>query len=155
MGGELPPPPPGADAGRGPVFVAAAQRDPGTRRFPGTQLQRIQIVKGWVGDDGSFHQDVIDVAGRADNGADVNRATCTPRGPGADALCGVWRDPDFDPSRRAVYYARVVENPSCRWHTYQCLSLPEDERPAGCDDPRVPPTLQERAWTSPIWYTPS
>jgi hypothetical protein len=53
-----------------------------------------------------------------------------------------------------VYYARVVENPSCRWHVWECSALPEAERPAGCADPEVPRTIQERAWTSPIWYSP-
>nr|MDJ0869610.1 DUF3604 domain-containing protein [Myxococcota bacterium] len=69
-----------------------------------------------------------------------------------DSLCAVWRDPDFDPGRRAVYYLRVLENPSCRWSQRQCLSLPEGERPAACTDPSVPTTIQERLWTAPIWY---
>ncbi len=150
--GELLPQRP-ADAG-GPVFVTSALRDPGTAQHPGGRLERLQIVKGWVDDAGSFHQVVHDVAGSA-GGADVDPATCTPRGPGADGLCSVWRDPDFDPSRRAVYYARVLENPSCRWHTQLCLAYPRDRRPPGCDDPTVPALIQERAWTSPIWYTPA
>jgi hypothetical protein len=69
-------------------------------------------------------------------------------------LCGVFRDPDFDPGRPAVYYTRVVERPSCRWTTRHCLALPEAERPAACDDPEVTRPIRERAWTSPIWYTP-
>ena len=76
------------------------------------------------------------------------------RGKGAHSLCAVWHDPDFDPNVAAVYYARVLENPSCRWSTLQCLTLPEDQRPTGCSDPRAPKAIQERAWTSPIWYTP-
>ncbi len=142
---------PGAAA---PVFVVTASRDPGTAAYPGGLLQRIQVIKGWVGDDGHFWQSVHDVAGRADAAASVDPETCAPRGPGADALCGVWRDPDFDPQRRAVYYARVVENPSCRWSAWQCLDLPAGERPASCSDPAVPRVIQERAWTSPIWYAP-
>ncbi len=152
MGGELGTPPVGTS---GPTFVVSALRDAGTGAFPGTALQRIQIVKGWVRDDGRFHQEVHEVAGSPDKGASVDPLTCTPSGPGADSLCGVWRDPNFDPKRRAVYYARVIENPSCRWHTRQCLAYPQGERPEGCDDPRVPRFIQERAWTSPIWYTPS
>lgn len=151
MGGDLPPAPRGAT---GPVFAVSATQDPGTAARPGHLLQRIQIVKGWVGDDGAFHQRVVDVAGAASNGADVDPATCAPRGPGAASLCSVWRDPDFDPTRGAVYYARVVENPSCRWSTWRCLALPEGDRPDGCSDPRVPKTIQERAWTAPIWFTP-
>ena len=152
MGADLPNERSGDEA---PSFVAAAMQDPGTPEQPGVALQRIQIVKGWVGNDGAYHQAIYDVAGDADNGADVDLATCTPRGVGAASLCSVWRDPDFDPARSAVYYARVLENPSCRWTTADCLAMPENERPDGCDDPRVPKTIQERAWTSPIWYEPT
>jgi hypothetical protein len=129
-------------------FVAQARRDP-----MGAPLQRLQIIKAWLGSDGAFHQAVHDVA-RIAPGASVDPATCQPSGVGADTLCGTWTDPDFDEERAAVYYARVVENPSCRWTTWKCLSLPAEERPDGCTDPRVPPTVQERAWTSPIWYAP-
>jgi len=159
MGAELPPADAAgaaqATAAAGPVLAASALRDPGTPERPGGLLQRLQIVKVWVGEDGTFHQRVHDVAGDPDNGAGVDEATCQPHGPGADSLCAVWRDEDFDPARPTAYYARVVENPSCRWSTWQCLALPADERPDGCTDPRVPKTIQERAWTSPIWHTPS
>ena len=85
----------------------------------------------------------------------MDLADCSlPADVGATVLKTIWVDPDFDPSRDAVYYARVVENPSCRWTTWKCLALPEAERPDGCRDPRVPRTVQERAWTSPVWYTP-
>jgi len=151
MGGDLPQPPEGAGP---PVFAVSVLRDPGSGGHPGGLLQRLQIVKGWVGDDGLFHQRVYEVAGDPDNGADVDLATCQPRGPGAQHLCGVWRDPEFEPTRRAVYYARAIENPSCRWSTLQCLGLPAARRPEGCRDPRVPRSIQERAWTSPIWFEP-
>ncbi len=151
MGSDLPRRPAASGA---PVFAAAALRDPGTAAHPGGLLERVQIVKGWVGDDGLFHQAVVEVA-RADGGpAGVDPATCEPVGPGADSLCGSWRDPDFDPARPAVYYARVLENPSCRWSERLCRSLPEGERPAACADPGLPRAVQERAWTSPIWYQP-
>ncbi len=139
--------------GAAPTFLLTALRDPGSRERPGGLLERIQIVKGWVGEAGATHQAVFDVAGEAGRGS-VDLATCEPRGPGAESLCGVWTDPDFDPARPAVYYARILENPSCRWSTWQCLAFAPGERPSGCSDPRIPRTVQERAWTSPIWYSP-
>jgi hypothetical protein len=149
MGSDLPP----RSGEAAPVFAVFAARDPGTPSARGGLLQRIQIIKGFVDDDGGIHQQVIDVAG-GDNGASVDPATCSEKGEGADFLCGVWRDPDFDPARRAVYYARVVENPSCRYSAWACLALPEGERPTGCAHSLMQATQQERAWTSPIWYTP-
>jgi hypothetical protein len=150
MGGELPASPAGA---KGPAFVVSALRDPGTQKHPGTPLQRAQIVKGWADADGMFHQQVIDVAG-GPNTAGVDLDTCRPHGAGADSLCGVWRDPEFDRKQRAVYYARIVENPTCRYSGWMCKDLEGDARFASCDDPAMPKTIQERAWTSPIWYTP-
>jgi hypothetical protein len=129
-------------------FAVQAHRDP-----EGAPLQRLQIVKAWYGTGGDFHQAVHDVA-RVPPGASVDPETCALRGPGADTMCATWSDPDFDPERAAVYYARVVENPSCRWTTWQCFALPPEGRPDACSDPRVPRTLQERAWTSPIWFAP-
>ncbi len=151
MGSDLPPREP-ADAA--PVFVVSAMRDPGTESHPGTLLQRIQIVKGWSEPDGTFQQRVVDVAGDADGGARVDPGSCRPEGPGEHQLCAVWRDPEFDPNRRAVYYARVLENPSCRYAAYACRERADAPRPAACSDPELPLTIQERAWTSPIWYTP-
>lgn len=136
-----------------PVFLATALRDPGTATSPGGLLERIQIIKGWADEQGRTHQSIHEVAG-AVRGADVDRETCTPRGPGSDSLCGRWQDPDFDPAQEAVYYARVVENPSCRYSGWQCLEIPENLRPAACSDGSVDQIQQERAWTSPIWYTP-
>ncbi|NRA00640.1 MAG: DUF3604 domain-containing protein [Myxococcales bacterium] len=143
------------DDAAAPSFAVEALADPGTAGQPGGLLQRIQIVKGWVDADGLFHQAVHDVAGNANNGAGVDLTTCTPTGRGATALCATWTDPNFDPSTDAVYYARVVENPSCRWSARLCLSLPEDERPDGCTTDQLPKLIQERAWTSPIWYAPA
>ena len=148
MGGDLPPRPEAVSA---PAFVVSALRDPGAPGHPGGLLQRAQIIKGWLGDDGLFYEKVYDVAG-GENEADVDLDTCEPRGPGADSLCSVWRDPDFDPQRNAVYYLRVIENPSCRWNQRQCIALDEAARPEGCRNPVVPQTIQERLWSSPIWY---
>jgi hypothetical protein len=145
MGRDLP-----AATDDAPSFLALAHRDPART---GGQLERIQIIKGWVDDDGEMNQRVYDVAGSAGGEASVDLATCRPRGKGFDSLCSVWRDPDFEASRRAVYYARVIENPSCRYNQWQCVTAGADA-PAECDSPYLVRTIQERAWTSPIWYTP-
>lgn len=138
-----------------PRFLVTAVADTGTADHPGGLLQRIQIVKGWSDEDGEHHQRVINVAGDPNNGASVDLNTCQPKGSGYQGLCAVWEDPDFDPARRAFYYARVLENPSCRWSTYECNRLTGDDRPETCDDPSYPKTIQERAWTSPIWVEPA
>ncbi len=151
MGSELPSRPGDVAA---PAFAVSAMADPGTPERPGALLQRIQIVKGWIDDDGRFRQEVHDVAGSADGEASVDLATCTPKGPGKSTLCGFWRDESFDTSRDTVYYARIVENPSCRWSTRLCNAMPAGERPDGCTTDQLPKTIQERAWTSPIWYAP-
>ena len=141
-------------AGRRPRFVVWAQRDPGEPGRTGTQLQRIQIIKGWVDRaTGKAMEKVFEVAGSPQNGASVDVATCTRSGPGHDELCGELDDPRFDQQERAFYYARVIENPSCRHTAYDCLSLPPANRPAACQNPSLL-TLQEQAWTSPIWYVP-
>jgi hypothetical protein len=154
MGSVLPGRPEGTDA---PRFVVSALRDPGIPEYPGGLLQRIQIIKGWVGDDGALHQKVFDVVG-GETGAHVDVRTCQPEGTGANALCSVWVDPEFDASKRAVYYARVLENPSCRWSGWECLrlrqSVAEADLPGACRGDPDRHVIQERAWTSPIWYEP-
>ena len=134
-----------------PYFAVSAQRDAGTEEHPGGLLQRLQIIKMTLGEQGNYHQQVYDVAG-GDNGAGVDLNSCTPQGPGADNLCAVWQDPEFKAGESAAYYVRVIENPSCRWTTWTCLDMPPDERPASCAE--LSPTTQERAWSSPIWYGP-
>ncbi len=143
-----------------PRFAFWAAADPGTQNAPGTPLQRIQIVKGWV-EGGELREQVIDVAG-GKNDASVDLATCERRGEGAANLCTVWEDPSFDPDLPAFYYGRVLENPSCRWSQYVCLaarvdcsdpdSVPDELAACCSEDHRA--VIQERAWTSPIWYTP-
>ena len=156
MGSDLPPPPAGAGA---PHFAVSALRDPALTAEP---LQRIQIIKGWVDAAGESHEQVFDVAGNPANGATVDLDTCETTGPGFPQLCTVWQDPGFDPAQSAFYYARVVENPSCRWSTRQCLAAAVDcadpdsvpEAFADCCNADYPKTVQERAWTSPVWYRP-
>jgi len=154
MGGELGP----VRGGRSPRFALLAFRDPGVPGSPGTPLQRAQIVKGWVDELGETHEQVFDVAGNAANGASVDTANCATSGPGEDSLCAVWTDPDFDASQKAFYYARILENPTCRWSTIHCNNQGIDcngtvpSEYAECCNPSVPKTIQERAWSSPIWY---
>jgi hypothetical protein len=152
MGGDIRVMPEGAKA---PNFMVYALRDP-----VGANLDRIQIVKGWLDADGATHEKVYDVAwsgGRepgADgklpavgNTVDVAHANWTNT-IGASELGTVWTDPDFDPKQKAFYYARVIEIPTPRWSTYDAFRY-------GIDLPEgAPASTQERAYTSPIWYTP-
>jgi hypothetical protein len=143
MGGTLPPRPAGVSA---PSFVVSAGRDE-------NRLSRAQIVKGWVDASGAPHERVYDVT-VATGSPSVDVDTCTTNGEGADTLCSVWTDPDFDPNVRAYWYARVLEGPSCRWTQWQCIGIPTAERPTACNDPEVPRTIEERAISSAIWYEP-
>jgi hypothetical protein len=141
-------------------FAVQALADPGSEAEPGVPLQRIQIVKGWL-ENGAPRERVVDVAG-GPNGASVDLASCEPRGAGHARLCSVWSDPDFDAHEPVFYYARVLENPTCRWSQRICAAAKVDcARPEtigdgleGCCDPLHQRTVQERAWTSPIWYAP-
>jgi len=150
------------EPGGRPRFAVAAQRDAGTLSSPGMPLQRVQIIKGWVDAQGRGHEKVIDVAGDPNNGAAVDLASCTPRGEGFDSLCAVWEDPEFSAAEHAYYYARAVENPVCRWSQHICAA-----NKVSCDDPATigegledccaashRPAIQERAISSPIWYSP-
>lgn len=146
MGGDLPPRPEGSDK---LSFYVHAEADP-----LGAPLQRIQIIKGWIDAKGEPKLRVFEVAGNPANGANVDPETCQTSGGGSSSLCTVWTDEEFQASLRAFYYARVVENPTCRWSTYECNRLSPEERPPTCQDPTVPKAVQERAWTSPVWYRP-
>ena len=151
MGGDLGTPP---DA-KVPTFLVGALKD----AYSGN-LDRVQIVKGWVDAKGETHEKVYDVAWSGDrtpngegklppvgNTVDLSRATYTNT-IGAPELITVWRDPDFDPALRAFYYARVIEIPTPRWTAYEAVRF-------GVEISKdVPMTTQERAYTSPIWYTP-
>ena len=107
---------------------------------------------------GVTHESTHDVAGSEANGASVDTTTCEVSGDDFSELCSVWDDPDFDPDAPAFYYARVLENESCRWNTWICNANAVDcsETPPpgfeACCDGSVPATIQERAYTSPIWY---
>jgi hypothetical protein len=144
----------------GPRFIVSATMDNGTEEYPGNPLQRIQVIKGWYAD-GELHEQVLDVAG-GDNDASVDLQTCETSGAGHAQLCAVWQDDDFNPDAQAFYYTRVLENPSCRWSQRICAAAS-----VSCDDPAGVPegmegccaadhkrVIQERAWSSPIWYTP-
>jgi hypothetical protein len=151
MGGDLK----GTGADGAPTFMVYALRDP-----IGANLDRIQIVKGWLDGKGKTHEKVYDVAWsgerRADrngnlppvgNTVDVKNANWTNT-IGASELAAVWKDPDFDADQRAFYYARVLEIPTPRWVVYDAFRF-------GVEIPdEAETTHQERAYTSPIWYTP-
>ena len=161
MGGTLPAPPAGEiNSAR---FFVSAQQDPGPEGEPGTPLERVQIVKGWVDAEGRAQEKVFNVAG-GDRTAAVDLDTCESSGDGYASLCTVWTDPEFVAGQRAFYYARVFENPVCRWSTMLCNELGVDcndidNVPADfieccspvIEDQRV---IKERAWSSPIWYRP-
>lgn len=173
MGGTLPTRQPAAGKTKAPTFAVSALMDHGWVGHPGATLQRIQIVKGWVDAQGQVREKVYDVAGTS-TVAPVNLDTCEPAGvdnsAGKAQLCGTFTDPDFDPSLPAFYYARVLENPSCRWNQYYCLDRGVDCRKKPelgndivgynayeyqqCCGNEVPKAVQQRAWTSPIWYEP-
>ncbi len=151
MGGDLPP-----VKAKAPTFVVWAVKDPTSGN-----LDRIQVVKGWSKSGQSFEK-IFDVVWAGDRKPDKWTGVVPPIGStvdvenatytntiGAVELKAVWTDPDFDPSLHAFYYARVLEIPTPRWTTIQAKQL-------GVPPPDVvPATLQERAWTSPIWYAPS
>jgi hypothetical protein len=155
MGGNVRP-------GKTPRFAVAAQRDAGTESEPGMPLQRLQIIKGWVDSSGAGHEKVYEIAGNPDNGASVDIHSCATQGQGADSLCGVWDDPDYQPDEFAYYYARAVENPSCRWSQHICAARAVDcsnpdtigEGLEGCCAVEHRPVIQERAVSSPIWHSP-
>ncbi len=158
MGGDMPVRP----AGSVPTFAVYAHKDVGVSGNPNvlsTPLQKIQIIKGWVDESGP-HEIVytINPDGKPeDTGASVNTDTCVTEGAGYDNLCNVWQDPDFNPDQHAFYYARAIENPVCRWSAYFCNEVTDPCSKAGyeaCCDPEFPLTIQERAISSPIWYTP-
>jgi hypothetical protein len=152
MGGEL------SGAGSGaPRFLLAASRDP-----EGANLDRVQIVKGWIDAQGATHERVFDVTWSepatrqpgADgklpavgNTVDVARASFSNT-IGAAELATVWEDPGFDPAQNAFYYARVLQIPTPRWTAYDAVRFGVSM------DPEVPMVTRERAYTSPIWYRP-
>jgi hypothetical protein len=152
MGGDLGP----APEGKAPTFLVAALKDP-----IGANLDRYQIIKGWLDAAGEVHEKVYDVAWSSDrkpeasgklppvgDTVDVANATWTNT-IGAPELIAVWTDPDFDRAQRAFYYGRVIEIPTPRWTAYDAkyfgITMP----------PEVPMSIQERAYTSPIWYMPA
>ena len=153
MGGDLSE----APEGKAPTFLVGALRDP-----IGANLDRIQIIKGWLDKEGHLHEKVHDVVWSGDRKPDAKTGKLAPVGStvdvaeatwtntiGAPELITVWKDPDFDPAQRAFYYARVIEIPTPRWTAYDAkrFNIKMDK------DVRM--TTQERAYTSPIWYTPA
>jgi hypothetical protein len=154
MGADLPAAPTGAN---GPTFLVAAMKDP---LFG--NLDRIQIVKGWLDASGAPHEKVFDVVWGDSNRRTIRRGKLTPVGNTVDLvtatwsnsigdpeLSAVWTDAEFDRTQRAFYYARVIEIPTPRWTLYDAVRFGVKM------SPDVPMTHQERAWTSPIWFSPT
>jgi len=152
MGSDLPAKPGNAAA---PTFVVSALKDPKSGN-----LDRIQVIKAWLDATGKTHERIFDVALSGGRSVDAATGKAPPVGNtvdlktgkytndiGAASLFAVWTDPMFDATEPAVYYARVIEIPTPRWTTFDAIKL-------GVPPPE-PATLQERAWTSPIWYSPS
>ena len=152
MGGDLT----SAPAGAAPTFMVRALRDP-----DGANLDRVQIIKGWFDKDGKTHERIYDVAVSDGREIGADGRCKTPVGTTVDVddasytnsigdvmLMAHWRDPDFDPKQRAFYYVRVIEIPTPRWTAY-------DAKRYGITMPKeVTMAEQDRAYTSPIWYTP-
>lgn len=152
MGGLLPP----ASAGKAPQLAIRAVKDP-----EAGNLDRIQVVKGWMAPDGKLHEKVFDVAWSGNrhigtdgklppvgNTVDIASARYSHT-IGAAELAILWTDPEFDPAEPAFYYVRVLEIPTPRQHLFDALAMGTD--PATL---KLPPTIQERAWSSPVWYRP-
>ena len=160
---------------KAPTFMIWAQKGPNSGN-----LDRIQVVKGWVDSDGNIYEGIYNVvwsdmtnrtnsSSTDENGnqydtitpnigtnhVDIPNATYT-NSVGAPELKVLWTDPQFDPSVRAFYYLRVLEIPTPRWSTYDASALGMSTPVCAVGDPDTcfPETIQERAWTSPIWYTP-
>ena len=142
------------EADKEPTFLVWAQADPNAAR-----LQRVQIIKGWL-EEGEHRERVYDVACSdelnvdsashrcPDNGARVNLSDCSiTANVGSAELRTLWKDPDFLPQQDAFYYVRVLENPVCRWSTWDALRAGVEPRSD------LPKTIQERAWSSPIWLS--
>ena len=138
-----------------PQFYVWANQDP-----MDAPLQRLQIIKGWIDKQGKTHERVIDIAcadGASvdpsnqrcpDNNASVDLNNCSFNiDSGASELKTLWQDPDYNPEQSAFYYVRALMNPTCRWSTYDAIRL--NQPPS----PHVPSTIQERAWSSPIWIS--
>ena len=143
--------------GKAPTFLLAAMKDPQSGN-----LDRIQIVKGYLNDNGEAEERIYDVAVSDDRKIDANGRCKTPVGSTVDLQTGnytnsigsaqfaaVWTDPDFDSSKRAFYYVRVLEIPTPRYSLIDAIALGIDWK-----ETNRPATIQERAYSSPIWYTP-
>jgi hypothetical protein len=153
MGGILPAP---TESGAAPVFLIHASKDPA-----GANLDRIQIIKGWLAKDGSVKEMIYDVTGSGNRERDVASGRLPPlpstvnlrnasydNSQGGSTLAARWTDPRFNPSQSAFYYARVLQIKTPRWTSYDAVRY-GTELP-----PDVPAEIQERAYTSPIWYAP-
>lgn len=147
MGGDLPRPAKGAR----PRFAVMATADLSSPRGV-VPLARVEVVKGWLDAQGKPQAKVFPVREGLEGDFAVAPDTCAASGAGATSACATWEDPEFDPGQLAFYYLRVAEAETCRWSQLACLAAPAAQRPAGCAT--GPALIRERAWTSPIWFSP-
>ena len=131
MGSDLPA---STSVNNNPLFLAAASRD-----INSADLEEIQLIKGWIDKEGRMQNKIL---------------TIIKNSKGTNSLCGLYSDETFDQNELSYYYLRVLEAPTKRWSQYDCEKLPQDERPEICSDDSYPSSIQEMAWTSPIWFTP-
>ena len=146
----------------GPQFAVWAIKDVGQTGRQSVNLEKAQIVKIWE-EDGGTKVKVFDLGPSVPKEGALDMSTCEPQPKGHAQLCHHWQDPEFTPGNNALYYARIMQMPTCRWNAFQCVDenincesgepVPDDWEL--CCDPAIQKSIQERAWTSPIWYDAS
>jgi hypothetical protein len=146
----------------GPQFAVWALKDVGQTGRQNVNLEKAQIIKVWE-EEGATQVKIFDLGPSVSKEDAIDMSTCEPKPKGHAQLCHHWQDPEFTPGNNALYYARIMQMPTCRWNAFQCVdqnincesgeSIPDGWEP--CCEPSTQKSIQERAWTSPIWYDAS